>query len=161
MLWLRTLAFTVLIPGTVLVLIPAAIIAWGRGPAYDLGSMRWIGLPPIAAGLAVIAVCFVDFIRRGQGTPAPYDPPRKLVVAGPYRYVRNPQYIGVVLVVMGQAIVAGSLFLLGYAALLAVGYHQFVLNYEEPTLTRLFGEEYKRYCLSVSRWLPRLSPIVD
>ena len=75
----------------------------------------------------------------------PYDPPRQLVVAGLYRYVHNPQYVGVVLVVVGEALLSGRLILFGYAALLAIGYHLFVTHYEEPTLGRLFGEPYARY----------------
>jgi protein-S-isoprenylcysteine O-methyltransferase Ste14 len=103
----------------------------------------------------VILSCFVDFIRRGRGTPAPYDPPRELVVAGLYRYVRNPQYVGVFLVSVGEALMADATILLGYAALLATGYGLFVRFYEEPTLGRLFGESYARYCDAVPRWLPR------
>jgi protein-S-isoprenylcysteine O-methyltransferase Ste14 len=106
----------------------------------------------------VIAWCFVDFVRRGRGTPAPYDPPRELVVAGLYRYVRNPQYVGVVLAVVGEAVASGRVILLGYAAGLAAFYHLFVTRYEEPTLRRTFGEAYARYVAAVPRWLPRRRP---
>jgi protein-S-isoprenylcysteine O-methyltransferase Ste14 len=102
----------------------------------------------------MIARCFVDFVRRGRGTPAIYDPPRELVVAGLYRYVRNPQYVGVVLVVVGEALLSGMVVLFGYAALMALGYHLFVRYYEEPTLGRLFGVAYTRYREAVPRWLP-------
>src|SRR5688572_22852946 len=156
MLWLRTALFTLLVPGTVLVLVPAALLATGRGPSLDLGPARWVGLLPIALGSAVILVCFVEFVRRGRGTPAPYDPPRELVVAGLYRYVRNPQYVGVLLVVVGEALLAGMVVLFGYAALMAIGYHLFVRYYEEPTLARQFGEPYACYREAVPRWVPRL-----
>src|SRR4029079_10146656 len=93
--------------------------------------------------------------RRGRGPPAIYDPPRELVVAGLYRYVRNPQYVGVVLVILGEALLTGMAVLFGYATLMAVVYHLFVRYYEEPTLGRLFGESYARYREAVPRWLPR------
>ena len=158
MLWLRTALFTLLVPGTVLVLIPAGLLATGLGPSFTLGPARWVGLVPLALGVAVIGVCFVEFIRRGRGTPAPYDPPRELVVTGLYRYVRNPQYVGVLVAVVGEALVSGAPILLGYAGLLAIGYHVFVRYYEEPRLGRLFGEAYAGYREAVPRWLPRWSP---
>jgi protein-S-isoprenylcysteine O-methyltransferase Ste14 len=155
MLWLRTALFTLLVPGTVLVLAPVALLATGLGPHLNLGPARWIGILPLALGLAVILTCFVEFVRRGRGTPAPYDPPRELVVTGLYRYVRNPQYLGVVLVAVGEAVLAEAAALLGYAAVLAIAYHLFVRYYEEPALGRLFGEAYIRYREAVPRWSPR------
>ena len=155
MLWLRTVLFTILVPGTELVLLPLVVVLLGLGPQLELGPARYSGLVPLLAGLVIIVRCFVEFVRRGRGTPAPYDPPRELVVAGLYRYVRNPQYVGVVLVVAGEALLTGMLVLFGYAALLAVGYHLFVTYYEEPTLGRLFGDPYARYRGAVPRWLPK------
>jgi protein-S-isoprenylcysteine O-methyltransferase Ste14 len=153
-LWLRTALFTILVPGTVLVLIPVALLATGPEVSLNLGPIRWVGLLPLALGIGVIVYCFVEFVRRGHGTPAPYDPPRALVVVGLYRYVRNPQYLGVLLVVVGEALLAEAASLLGYAAVLAIAYHLFVRYYEEPTLSRLFGEAYSRYRAAVPRWLP-------
>jgi len=155
MLWLRTVLFTILVPGTELVLVPLVVVLLDIGPRLEMGPARYLGLVPLLVGLVIIGRCFVDFIRRGRGTPAPYDPPRELVVAGLYRYVRNPQYLGVVLVVVGQALLTGMVVLFCYAALMAIGYHLFVKYYEEPTLGRLFGEPYARYREAVSRWLPR------
>jgi protein-S-isoprenylcysteine O-methyltransferase Ste14 len=155
MLWLRTVLFTILVPGTELVVIPLVVVLWDLGPRLELGPARYAGLVPLLVGLAIILRCFVDFVRRGRGTPALYDPPRALVVAGLYRYVRNPQYVGVVLVIVGQALLTGMVVLFGYAALMAIGYHLFVTCYEEPTLGRLFGEPYARYRQAVPRWLPR------
>jgi protein-S-isoprenylcysteine O-methyltransferase Ste14 len=155
MLWLRTVLFTILVPGTELVLIPLIAILLDLGPRFELGPARYMGLLPLLVGLAIILHCFVNFIRRGRGTPAIYDPPRELVLAGLYRYLRNPQYVGVVLVVIGEALLTGMVILFGYAALMAVGYHLFVRYYEEPTLGRLFGEAYARYREAVPRWLPR------
>jgi protein-S-isoprenylcysteine O-methyltransferase Ste14 len=153
--WLRTLLFTILVPGTVLVLLPLALVASNLGPHFDFGPASYSGLVPLVTGLSVIAACFIDFVRRGRGTPAPYDPPRQLVITGLNRYARNPQYVGVVLVVVGEALLSGAAVLFGYAAFLAVAYHLVVRYCEEPALGRLFGEEYARYREAVPRWLPR------
>lgn len=155
MLWLRTLLFTLLVPGTVLGVIPLALVAGGWGPRFDLPARLLIGFPLLLAGAMIIAWCFVHFVRWGHGTPAPYDPPRRLVIVGLYQYVRNPQYLGVILVVLGEALLSGTMILFAYAILLAMGYHLFVRFYEEPTLRRAFGEDYVRYCGEVSRWLPQ------
>jgi len=155
MLWLRTILFTILVPGTELVLLPLVVVLSDLGPRLELGPARYAGLVPLLVGLVMILRCFADFVRRGRGTPAPYDPPREVVVAGLYRYVRNPQYVGVVLVVVGEALLTEMVVLFGYAALFAIGYHLFVKYYEEPTLGRLFGEPYARYREAVPRWLPR------
>jgi protein-S-isoprenylcysteine O-methyltransferase Ste14 len=157
MIWLRTALFTLLVPGTILIVVPFALVASGIGPRFEFGAWHMFGIVPLAIGLTVIAWCFVNFVLRGRGTPAPYDPPRKLVVAGLYRFVRNPQYVGVVLVVVGEGLLTGATILFGYAAVLAIAYHLFVRHYEEPTLRRSFGEPYTRYCEAVPRWLPRLT----
>ena len=151
--------FTVLVPGTVLGLVPFALTTIIKGQRIDLGRAHLLGFALLLPGLAIIIWCFIDFVHRGRGTPAPYDPPRKLVVVGLYRYVRNPQYVGVILVATGEAILSGRILLLGYAVFLAIGYHMFVRLYEEPTLRRKFGEEYVRYCAAVSRWLPHRSSL--
>ena len=157
MLWLRTILFTLLVPGTVLGLVPYALTAGTKWQRIDLGKAHLMGFTLLLPGVAIIIWCFIDFVRRGRGTPAPYDPPRKLVVAGLYTYVRNPQYVGVILVAVGEALLFGRIVLFGYAVFLAVGYHLFVRFYEEPTLRRKFGEEYVQYCAAVSRWLPHSS----
>ncbi len=155
MLWLRTVLFTIVVPGTELVLLPLVVVLLDLGPRIELGAVRYSGLVPLLVGLVMILRCFADFVHRGRGTPAIYDPPRELVVAGLYRYVRNPQYVGVVLIIVGEALLSGMVILFGYAALMAIGYHLFVRYYEEPTLGRLFGEPYARYRAAVPRWLPK------
>jgi protein-S-isoprenylcysteine O-methyltransferase Ste14 len=107
------------------------------------------------AGGALALWCIVTFALAGRGTPAPFDPPRKLVVQGPYRYVRNPMYVGAVLALCGAALFYRSIPLFGYAALFLLATHLFVVVYEEPTLARLFGSEYEKYRARVGRWLPR------
>jgi protein-S-isoprenylcysteine O-methyltransferase Ste14 len=155
MLWLRTVLFTILVPGTELVLVPFVVVHFDLGPRIELGPVRYSGLVSILVGLIIILRCFADFINRGRGTPAIYEPPRELVGAGLYRYVRNPQYVGVVLVLVGEALLTEMVVLFGYAALMAMGYHFFVTYYEETTLTRLFGEPYARYRETVPRWMPK------
>lgn len=155
MIWLRTALFTLLVPGTVMGVVPFALIVSGVGPHFDLGGGRFLGLVPLILGLAIILWCFADFVQRGQGTPSPHDPPRKLVSAGLYRFVRNPQYVGVVLVILGETLLSGAGVLFGYAALMALIYSLFVRFYEEPHLRWLFGDEYVRFCEETPRWMPR------
>jgi protein-S-isoprenylcysteine O-methyltransferase Ste14 len=100
--------------------------------------------------------CILTFVLLGKGTPAPFDPPRHLVVAGPYRYVRNPMYLGAGLALAGAALVYRSIALLSYTALFLLATHLFVVFYEEPTLSRLFGADYQAYRAKVRRWLPHL-----
>jgi protein-S-isoprenylcysteine O-methyltransferase Ste14 len=155
MLWLRTALFTLLVPGTVLGLVPFALIATNWGRRFNPGAAHLIGFMLLIAGVSIIVWCFIDFVLLGRGTPAPYDPPRRLVVAGLYKWTRNPQYVGVILVALSEAFLSGRMLLFGYAVFLAVGYHLFVRFYEEPTLRRMFGEDYIQHCAVVSRWLPR------
>jgi protein-S-isoprenylcysteine O-methyltransferase Ste14 len=108
-------------------------------------------------GGALALWCILTFALVGKGTPAPFDPPRQLVVAGPYRFVRNPMYIGAGLALAGAALFYRSVSLLGYVGLFLLATHAFVVWYEEPALTRLFPQEYQTYRAHVRRWLPRLS----
>jgi protein-S-isoprenylcysteine O-methyltransferase Ste14 len=123
-----------------------------------MGSVRWLGAALIAVGVPLLLDSFARFALQGRGTPAPVLPTEHLVVSGLYQYFRNPMYVGVVTVVLGQGLVIGSLPVLGYGALLGLTFHLFVLAYEEPSLRRSFGAEYRRYCRNVSRWIPRLRP---
>ncbi len=154
MLALRSIFFTVLLPGTVVVWIPRMLLARDSARAGP-GPLRWVGIPLMAAGAAVILTCIVDFARRGRGTLAPVDPPRKLVTAGLYRYVRNPMYVGVVTTLAAEALFFGSRSLAIYAAAAWLVFHVWVLVYEEPHLESAFGEEYAHYRAAVPRWIPR------
>src|SRR6266542_2810352 len=106
MLWLRTALFTLLVPGTVLGLVPFALIATSWGPRFNLGEAHLIGFMLLMPGVAIIVWCFIDFVRRGSVTPAPYDPPRRLVVAVLYRFTQNPQYVGVILIALSEAVLS-------------------------------------------------------
>jgi protein-S-isoprenylcysteine O-methyltransferase Ste14 len=115
---------------------------------------------PSVLGFAVAIRCVWDFGHTGRGTPAPMAPPQRLVVAGFYRYVRNPMYIGFFVGWIGLWIVFGraNWFAIAVAAAVALGVALFVRLYEEPTLRDKFGADYKEYCRNVRRWLPRMQP---
>ena len=112
------------------------------------------------AGAAIMLRCIFDFGWRGLGTPAPFDPPRRLVVSGLYRWVRNPMYLGMGIFLVGEAILLPSIMraMLILITILWAVVTLFIVLYEEPTLRRLFGAEYENYCRHVRRWLPRLTP---
>jgi protein-S-isoprenylcysteine O-methyltransferase Ste14 len=115
------------------------------------------GILLVATGLVIyLHTAFWGFALRGRGTPAPIAPTRNLVVSGLHRYVRNPMYIGVLLIVVGQASLFRSIPLFLYAAFLWLAFHAFVLLYEEPTLHQQFGSEYDAYKQRVPRWLPKI-----
>jgi protein-S-isoprenylcysteine O-methyltransferase Ste14 len=155
MLWLRALFFAALVPGVVLGWVPAWLVATGRVATADLGPARWLGVPPLGAGAALMLVCIADFMRRGRGTLAPVDPPTRLVTAGPYRWVRNPMYVAGAAILTGEALWWQAPALLAYLALFWSCAHLFVTGYEERALARRFGAEYLQYREAVPRWLPR------
>jgi len=148
----KTLIFTIVAPGTVAVYIPYRL----RGPGpYGISALGWLGLGPAALGVAVYLWCAWDFATFGRGTPFPLDAPKQLVARGLYRFVRNPMYVGVLLVILGQALYFGSVATLWYALAVALTFHLFVILYEEPALRREFGESYAQYTKTVSRWIPK------
>lgn len=151
----KTVLFTILVPGTVAGVVPW----WVRGDATiaTRGVQAWLAIAIIAIGISIyLCTAFWGFAWIGGGTPAPIAPTKILVVRGLHRYVRNPMYIGVGLVVGGQAWLFRSLHIAIYLACFGLIAHLFVLFYEEPTLLKQFGEEYKHYRQTVPRWLPRL-----
>lgn len=128
-------------------------------PSLGLTLPVWLGVPGIILmvfGAAVALACIASFIARGKGTPAPFDAPREFVAMGPYRYCRNPMYIGGAAMLAGYGLYAGSPSVLLLAAGMFALAHTFVILYEEPTLRKSFGQTYVDYCRSVRRWLPRL-----
>jgi protein-S-isoprenylcysteine O-methyltransferase Ste14 len=153
----RAATYATLFVGLLLVFLPRRILqSSGIVPPATFGFVEVAGVVVGVAGGALALWCILAFAIIGKGTPAPFDPPRQLVVVGPYRYVRNPMYIGAGLALAGAAIFYRSLPLLGYLGLFLLATHAFVVLYEEPTLTRLFGQQYRDYQTSVRRWLPRL-----
>jgi protein-S-isoprenylcysteine O-methyltransferase Ste14 len=156
---LGTAVFLLLAPGFVVGFVPWWISRWHvHAPFLGFTPFRIIGALLIAAGIPVLLESFGRFALQGIGTPAPVFPTRRLVVKGFYRYVRNPMYIGVVSMLLGQALLLGDIRILAYAALGWLVTHLFVLTYEEPTLRKSFGAEYENFCAHVPRWIPRFTP---
>ncbi|HXI25517.1 MAG TPA: isoprenylcysteine carboxylmethyltransferase family protein [Pyrinomonadaceae bacterium] len=157
MLLLRSIFFTILQPGTVAVLIPYWLISsQDAGAASRYPMLRFVGLPLIIAGAALLLWCIWDFFASGRGTISPIDPPKHLVVRGLYRYVRNPMYVAVVTILLGEAIFFVSQPVLIEAAIFFVLANLFVMLYEEPTLRRKFGDSYDEYKQTAGRWIPKL-----
>ena len=154
-----TIAFFVLAPGTFAFYVPWRITHWQLAPPL-LGAwaLRPLGAVLALVGLLGLVESFSRFAIHGRGTPAPVMPPKRLVVTGLYRYVRNPMYVAVLGIVVGQALLFGSWRLLAYAALAWVTVHVWVLLYEEPILRAKFGAEYAAYTAAVRRWWPRRRP---
>lgn len=157
MLLLRILLFTLAVPIPVTIGVPT-LLAWRSGALHAPtgAAWAWAGAAVGLLGAAGYAWCALNFARHGRGTPAPYDPPRELVVAGPYRFVRNPMYLAALLVVLGQALFWASLLIGGYALALLILFHLRVTRYEEPALAREFGAAFDRYRATTPRWLPRV-----
>ncbi|GAB2672187.1 methyltransferase family protein [Kribbella swartbergensis] len=150
--------FFVVAPGTVVGLIPWLITRWEfREPLPAWVVAQVLGVVLIGAGLIPAVHAFAEFAKAG-GTPAPTAPPERLVVSGFNRYVRNPMYVGLLLVILGQALLFGQLSLLLYAAVIWAVTATFVHWYEEPTLAGQFGPEYEAYRRAVPAWWPRLRP---
>ncbi len=151
----RTLIFTIFVPGFWTIMMPYWLLPRGTRP--DLRGAGAAGWLLIATGIALYFACaFWGFALRGKGTPLPIDPPKKLVVEGPYGLVRNPMYWSVASVMLGEAAVFHSVALAELAFAFFAGVNVFVLLYEEPALRRKFGAEYEEYCRRVPRWLPRI-----
>ena len=154
-----TALFLVLAPGCVAGLAPWWISRWQiRTPFRGYAPLRVTGVLLIATGAFVVLDSFARFALQGLGTPAPVFPTRHLVVKGFYRYVRNPMYVAVVAVILGQALLFGDVRILEYALFAWLVAHLFVLTYEEPTLRKTFGAEYESLCANVRRWIPRATP---
>jgi len=154
---LASAVFLCLAPGTVAGLIPWWISRWElQPPFFGLEQVRWLGVLLIALSLPVLLESFGRFAVEGLGTPAPVLPTRHLVVRGFYRYVRNPMYVAVASIIIGQGLLLGNAYVLLYAGVVWTAFHGFVLLYEEPKLRRTYGAEYDAYCAKVRRWIPML-----
>jgi len=154
----RAVTYATLFIGLVLVFLPARLLSWsGVTNPPAIGVLQATGMLAAAIGAALALWCIFTFALLGKGTPAPFDPPRRLVVRGPYKFVRNPMYLGATTALAGAALFYQSAALAGYVAAFLLITHVFVMWYEEPTLRTTFGAEYDRYCRQVRRWWPRLS----
>jgi len=155
-LFFRNVFFLIILPGSVTVTIPYYFILRRHIVIEYFGLAQVAGVIAMTTGCYILFRCVWDFAANGRGTLAPVDPPRTLVVRGLYRYVRNPMYVGVMTILLGESLFLASTALLRYAIGCFVAFHLLIMLYEEPTLRGKFGESYIRYCSSVNRWLPRL-----
>ena len=154
-----SLVFFILAPGTVAGWIPFWLTRWQVEPAlFGFEGLRVAGAILLLLGFASLVESFLRFAIVGLGTPAPVAPPTRLVVTGQYRHVRNPMYVAIVAMLVGQGLILGGMVLLRYALVVWAIFHLWVLVYEEPKLTAQFGSSYQAYRRNVSRWWPRFRP---
>ena len=152
---LRTLVWLIL-PVFVVAVVPHWLYhRFDQVQPWRWGLWQWVGLWLIGNGLGLAGWCMNLFNVLGRGTPLPFDPPRQFVAAGPYRFVRNPMMLGAFLVMVGEALMFRSRVLWVYLAGLMTAAHLFVCLWEEPDLTRRFGQPYRDYRQRVPRWIPR------
>ena len=149
----RAVVYATAFVGLLLVFVPAQLLTWSGIPRpKSIGTPQIAGLVVATLGALLVVWCVLTFVAAGKGTPAPFDPPRRLVVSGPYRYMRNPMYFGAGLAISGAALFYQSIQLLAYASAFLLFFHFFVVFFEEPALQRTFGDDYESYSRQVRRW---------
>ena len=153
-LFIKVSAFTLIVPGSAVVLAPYLLLPDVSLGAIDVYGMSPLGIPLILLGAALYLRCVYDFVLWGRGTPAPIDAPVQLVTRGPYRYSRNPMYIGVLTILVGESLLYSHLPLVYFLSGMAVFFQISIVGYEERALRRRFGETYNHYCETVRRWTP-------
>ena len=158
--WLavRSLIWTLLLPGVVAGYLPWRFFGLSEANPQLRNPVDVLGLVAMAIGVVLLGACILEFGRSGRGTLAPLDPPKELVVEGLYRFVRNPMYLSVVTILIGECLLTRSLPMLEFTAGWLVVVNLFVIGYEEPTLRREFGDSYQRYVRRVGRWIPSMRP---
>lgn len=158
--WLavRGLFWTLALPGFFAGYLPWRYFGLGTVALDSTNPRQWLGAIAIVAGLGLLGACVFEFARSGRGTLSPVDPPKVLVVRGLYRHVRNPMYLSVSAIVLGEVVLTGSRALLAYWGVWFAAANVFVMAYEEPALRQQFGARYERYTSAVGRWIPRVRP---
>ena len=151
---LRSLLWTILLPGMVAGYVPWIVFGLRNARLEPADPIAALALAVIGLGIALLAACIFEFARSGRGTLSPVDPPRHLVVSGLYRYVRNPMYLSVTTIVLGEVLLARSRALAAYWAVWFAAANLFVIAYEEPALRQKFGSSYDEYARRVGRWIP-------
>lgn len=154
---LKSLLFLIVAPGMVAGYIPLVLLR--KGPQIETGFFAYLAFPLWIIGGVILLWSFWNFLIEGRGTPAPIDPPKKLVATGFYRYVRNPMYVGVLLILIGHFLWFKNVWLILYTVVAFLIVHLFVTLYEEPTLKRKFGARYEEYLKKVPRWIPRFREV--
>ncbi len=156
---LGSLLWLVLAPGALTLYVPWVLTRWRLGPPlFDGEASRALGVLLIVLDVPVLLEAFARFALQGRGTPVPILPTERLVVTGFYRHVRNPMYVAVTAVIVGEAFVLGSFPVVIYALVVWAVFHLFVIGFEEPRERSRFGAEYERYSAAVPRWILRLRP---
>jgi len=156
--YIKTIIFTIIAPGSVTILFPHLVLnSGGELFQFRLGIMKYAGHLLIIPGVAIYLRCAWDFTFKGLGTPAPMAAPVKLVKSGLYRFSRNPMYVGVLSIVIGESIFLESSRLLIYCSMIFILFQSFIFLYEEPHLRREFGDSYNDYCSRANRWVGRRS----
>ena len=157
--WSFCLCGLLIVPFTFFVWIPHRILAGNNWAfSFDIGGLRFLGWLPMIIGLAIVVWCVLSFAIFGKGTPSPLIPTQRLVARGLYRFVRNPMYLGWLMVLGGEALLFQSIPLVKYLVGTFAFFYFFILFYEEPSLAAKFGESYEHYRRAVRRWIPRLKP---
>jgi protein-S-isoprenylcysteine O-methyltransferase Ste14 len=151
----RTIVYASLFIAFVLIYVPARLLALNSIiHPVRIELLQIVAMIIGGAGAVLALWCVFSFAFVGKGTPAPFDPPRQLVMRGPYRFVRNPMYIGAVIALAGAALFYKSWLILVYTIIFFLVAHLFVIGYEEPGLRGKFDQAYENYCLQVNRWCP-------
>ena len=153
--------FFVAAPGVVAGLLPWLLTDRYRMPQSTVPGFAAVGWILVVGAAAILLHSFARFALEGLGTPAPVAPTEKLVVGGVYRHVRNPMYVAVLSIILGQALIFSSWAVFIYGLIAAAAMISFVKFYEEPTLARRYGAQYQAYRRAVPGWLPRITPWRD
>jgi protein-S-isoprenylcysteine O-methyltransferase Ste14 len=159
--WFRLILFTILVPGTVAGYVPYLLMQTVP-PSWNKPELKWIGIVLVAVGIIIYLICAISFLLKGLGTPSTWftgplkhligDEPKKLVASGIYKYSRNPMYVGVLIVVLGEALFYQRIILVHYFIFLFILFHLFVIMIEEPHLKKKYGQEYEEYRKKTRRW---------
>jgi protein-S-isoprenylcysteine O-methyltransferase Ste14 len=149
----KNILFAILVPGSVAGYVPYQLLRRsGDLSRPSISALTIIGVTIGLLGIGIAVHCIWEFAFHGQGTPAPFDPPKKLVAQGIYKHMRNPMYTGMLLILVSETLLFTNRDMLIYAIAVAAGFHLYVLLFEEPRLRKRFGESYEEYCRIVPRW---------
>jgi len=163
-LFLRALLSILILPVNVMVVIPVFLIwvsgnsAWGGNPRETIDGIAWLSFAACVGGFVLMAWTVTDFLTTGDGTLAPWDPPKKLVIKGPYQFVRNPMISGVILVLFAETLILHAWIMAAWLAFFILANAIYLPWIEEPELERRFGDDYRLYKENVPRWIPRFTP---